>query len=226
MGYDIVRSERAWTTAAAIRRLAATHEIRSVIDVGASDGRWTRGVRQFFPNARFVLIEAQAGLHGPQLEAFARSTSKIDVVLAAAGSHRGTVHFEAHDPFGGAASETSDGEGDVIVPMTTIDDEVTRLAIPSPYFIKLDTHGFERQILEGAAATLRHANLLQIEAYNFELQPGALRHWELCLYLEQRGFRPVDVADLMRRPRDGVFWQCDLFFARSDRPEFVSNSYD
>jgi FkbM family methyltransferase len=226
LGYDVVRSERAWTASAAIRRLAAEHEVRSVIDVGASDGRWTVCARQSFPNARFLLIEAQGLVHGPQLEALARTSGNIEIVLAAAGAHRGTIHFQALDNFGGAASEQAFSDRDVIVQMTTIDDEVARRALPPPYFVKLDTHGFERQILEGASSTLPQTSLLQIEAYNFELQPGALRHWELCEFLDHRGFRPVDIADPMRRPRDGVFWQCDLFFARADRPEFASNTYD
>ena len=137
----------------------------------------------------------------------------------------GTVHFLAEDAFGGAASEQPFSGADAVIPMTTVDTEVARLGLPAPFFLKLDTHGFERQILDGAAATLPEAGLLQIEAYNFELQSGALRFHELCELLDRRGFRTVDVGDPMRRPGDGVFWQCDLFFARSDRPEFSKTSF-
>ena len=224
-GYEVIRADRTWTIDAALRRLVARHDVRSVLDVGASDGRWTLLARAHLPHATFVLIEAQAAVHGPALEALARATDGIEVVLAAAGDHSGTIHFAAADAFGGAASEQPYETADTVVPMTTIDAEVARLHLSPPYFLKLDTHGFERQILEGASAALAETTLLQIEVYNFELQPGAFRFHELCSYLDQRGFRPVDVADLMRRPGDGVFWQCDLFFARSDRPEFARTSY-
>ena len=34
-------------------------QVRTIIDVGASDGRWSLAARKFFPHARCLLIEAQ-----------------------------------------------------------------------------------------------------------------------------------------------------------------------
>ncbi len=109
--------------------------------------------------------------------------------------------------------------------MTTIDIEIARRDMAPPFLIKLDTHGFEVPILDGAAETLSKAELLVIEGYNFKLRPGCLRFHELCDYLEQRGFRCFDLVDVLRRPSDGALWQFDLFFVRANRPEFSSNSY-
>lgn len=109
--------------------------------------------------------------------------------------------------------------------MTTVDAEVARLSLAGPFLLKLDTHGFEIPIFEGAASTLDQTSLLIVEAYNFELRPGALRFHELCTYLGGRGFRPLDVVDVMRRPGDDVLWQFDLFFARNDSREFASSAF-
>ena len=89
----------------------------------------------------------------------------------------------------------------------------------------LDTHGFEVPIFEGAAETLARTGLIVVEVYNFKISPEALRFHELCAYLEGKGFRCVDILDVMHRPCDGALWQMDLIFARADRPEFANNEY-
>jgi hypothetical protein len=108
----------------------------------------------------------------------------------------------------------------------TIDDAIAARRWPGPYGIKLDTHGYELPVLEGASRTLAQVSFLIIEAYNFPLTPASLRFSELCAWLETRGFRCCDLADPMRRPTDGVLWQMDLAFARVDHPIFASNRYE
>lgn len=224
-GYDIVKAGGASTMEAALERVARSHRVQTVIDVGASDGRWSEMAIRHFPDAAFLLVEAQASPHELGLHKLPERYPKMQYVIAAAGDHVGTIHFDASDPFGGAAAETPFAEGDLVVAMTTIDAEVARLKLSPRFLLKLDTHGFERQILDGAADTLAQAEVLVIEAYNFTLQPGALRFHQLCNYLDERGFRTVDLVDTVRRPGDGVLWQFDLFFTRSDHVEFASNSY-
>jgi FkbM family methyltransferase len=213
-----------WTMERAMARIARGHRIATIVDVGASDGRWTLAARRLMTGTRALLIEAQADPHESALRSLQRRDPAIDYVIAAAGDRAGETHFDASDPFGGAVTHVA-SEHDVVVPMTTIDHELIQRSLPGPYLIKLDTHGFEREILAGAKRTLETTAVLVIEAYNFELQPGVLRFHELCGHLEGLGFRPIDIADPMRRPKDAVLWQMDLVFARSDRPEFADAVY-
>lgn len=224
-GYEITKSRDASTMDAALRRATSFESVKTVVDVGASDGRWSLMAYRHFPDAAFVLIEAQGAPHGAALKKLSQSRPRMHYVIAAAGDHEGTAHFDASDPLGGAASEQPTGTHDVMVPMTTVDTEVRRLGLRPPFLVKLDTHGFERQIFEGARTTLAGTTLLIVEAYNFQLQEGSFRFHELCTYLDGLGFRPVDLVDVLRRPSDGVLWQFDLVFARSGRPEFSVNSY-
>jgi FkbM family methyltransferase len=195
-----------------------------MIDVGASDGRWSEVARHFFPTAEILLIEANE-THRAGLESFRSRVPHSAFVLAAAGNKVGHLFFDGSDPFGGLAS-TEAMEQSSAVPATTIDHEVASRSLPGPYLIKLDTHGYELPILQGAENTLPRTELLIVEVYNFTLCQGALRFYEMCTHLAQLGFRPIDLCDPMYRPHDGVLWQCDMFFARSDRPEFLSNTYD
>jgi hypothetical protein len=68
--------------------------------------------------------------------------------------------------------------------------------------IKLDTHGVEIPILEGAKRTLENTNVLVIEAYNFTFGDVAVPFWELCRYLLRLGFRPLDMFDILYREVD------------------------
>ena len=44
----------------------------------------------------------------------------------------------------------------------------------------------------------------------------SLVFWELCSFMADHGFRPVDLVEVLHRPHDGTLWQMDLFFVGSD----------
>lgn len=190
--------------------------VRTVLDVGASDGRWSADCMRRFPNARFVLYEPNPVHHQP-LETFRRhGEAFITVETKAVGAQDGTTPFNAADAFGGAlvdAGQVTD-EGVIDVEVTTLDGSVARLGLDGPFLLKLDTHGFERGILAGAELTLAHASVLIIEAYAHRLTSEGLYFWELCELLHGHGFRPADLVDVMHRERDGSLWQMDLVFLR------------
>lgn len=198
--------------------------IRTVVDVGASNGNWTQLCRSFFPEAYYFLVEAQP-CHEADLRKLRSTVSNTDYVLAAAGNRKGSIYFDVSDPFGGVASDVPFEKDCMEVPVTRIDDEIAARALQPPYLLKLDTHGFEIPILEGAERTLSESNLVILEVYNFKIRPEALKFYEICGYLEQKGFRPVEIVDLMLRQYDDSFWQMDIFFLRSDRKEFLYNGY-
>src|SRR5258708_19676318 len=59
-------------------------KVETVIDVGASDGRWSRKIMQYYPNARYLLIEANQ-VHEAALDPFRHQANPLDYLLAAAG---------------------------------------------------------------------------------------------------------------------------------------------
>jgi FkbM family methyltransferase len=199
--------------------------IATVIDVGASNGCWSADCMEHYPEAYYYLIEAQEP-HKPDLEAFKQKHNNVNYVLAAAGNKVGEIYFDNGGLFGGLASDTPLAQSHIVVPVTTIDTEVKKHQLKAPYLVKLDTHGYEVPILEGAAETLKNANLVIIETYNFKLTKDSLRFWEMCNYMSDLGFQPIDMVDFMHRKKDGAFWQMDTFFIKKDSIEFSSNSYE
>jgi FkbM family methyltransferase len=226
-GYDIVRTEnrRRLDMEGAIQRLHdRKFDIKTVIDVGASNGSWSAMCMKYFKNASYLLIEAN-NVHKSQLDIFKQQHPNADYVLAAAGNQPGEIYFDDSDPFGGVASDKkADGKYKTVI-MTSIDDEVKKRGLKGPFMIKLDTHGFEIPIIEGSVNTIKEAEILAIETYNYELTDKSLKFYEMCIYLEKSGFRPMEIANPMLRKKDSTFWQMDIFFVRNSRPEFLYNSY-
>jgi FkbM family methyltransferase len=211
--------------AGAIERLTLREpSFQSVIDVGAAVGDWSSTLAIKFPGREYLLIEANA-VHASALESICQKNHRWTYVLKACGPECGSIYFDRRDPFGGQARRLPDSEANQDLPMTTIDYEIAAHNMRPPFLIKLDTHGFEIPILKGAANALQQTEVLVVEAYNFVIGTEAIRFWALCEWLEERGFLPIDMFDVMYRPYDRALWQMDIVFMRSSRPEFQIGRY-
>jgi FkbM family methyltransferase len=203
---------------------AKNHRIQTIIDIGASNGSWTELSMKYFPDAAYFLIEAQP-VHLPALKGFSSLHQNVDFILAAAGDEVGEIHFLADAPLSGQASHTAYSENDIVVPVTTVDHEISSRKLKGPFLLKLDTHGFEAPIFKGASQTLKETEVIIVECYNFKLGSDCLLFYEMCIFLGERGFRCIDITDPLWRPGDDAFWQIDMVFVRNDRPEFSHNNY-
>ena len=213
------------STARALEKIAARDlEISTVVDVGASNGMWSAVTRQSYPEAGYLLIEAQK-VHEPALINYCRANSNTTYVLAAAGDSVGQIYFDDNAPFGGVASHQPTEAARSVLPVTTIDHEVSVRGLNGPFLVKLDTHGFEVPIFEGASETLKQANLVVIEVYNFKITDHSLLFDEMCAYMRTLGFGVIDISEPLWRQRDNAFWQMDLFFIPLTRPEFAARTY-
>ncbi|MFY9984846.1 MAG: FkbM family methyltransferase [Chthoniobacterales bacterium] len=204
----------------ALRRLQGHQiEIASLIDVGASNGSWSKTFARYFPGRHHLLIEANE-LHLPLLTKVCQENPNWHYALAAVGGKNEELFFDASDPLGGHLSKHLHNENYRPYTSTTIDDLLAKQSLPGPYMIKLDTHGVEVPILTGSANALKQTNALVIEAYNFSFSEPAVPFWDLCRHLFELGYRPLDVFDLLHREVDNAFWQFDILFVRSDLPLF------
>lgn len=200
-------------------------EIDSVIDIGASDGRWTAELLPLYPKAKVLLIEANP-YHKASLNKFVANNKNTQYYLGAAGNKKDTVCFDAKDPFGGLAFNSEVFGDEIIkVPSNTVDNLVAEYNLPGKHLLKLDTHGFEVPIFEGAKESLKNTNLLIVETYGFRANENALKFYEICSYMENLGFSVVDFSEPLWRDKDGIFWQFDLFFIPSSHPNLKYLGY-
>jgi FkbM family methyltransferase len=227
LGYEKKFAFVAMSTTLAMKRIAARGiKIDTVIDVGASNGSWSLEARKCWPDAHYHLVEANVQ-HQAALQAVCSATPRFSYVLAAASDEPGTIYFDGSDSFGGLAMKDAspDRPGVKGVPAVTLDGEMNSRGLAGPYLVKLDTHGFEVPILNGARQVLAGANLVVIETYNFRLETDSLRFWEMCRFMDELGFGVIDISEPLWRLKDEAFWQIDLLFIPKSRPEFSYNHY-
>ena len=197
---------------AAFKRISTRGvEIGTFIDVGSSDGRWSELVMPYYPDADYILIEANPH-HADALKDFCEKHPNVSYKTAAASNAPGQVSFDVSNPFGGKAAPESSTNAITVdaIPLDTLTQHAD--IRKRPFAIKLDTHGHEVPILEGAQETLKESSLVVLETYNFRKGKNALIFDEMVAYMRELGFGVVDISDPMWRNDDRCLWQMDLYF--------------
>ena len=82
--------------------------------------------------------------------------------------------------------------------------------------MKLDTQGFERNVLVGAAQSLQKIQGIQIEMSLLELYKGQMLFVETIAYLEQLGFKLYSLENGFYDKNTGQLLCLDGIFFRED----------
>jgi FkbM family methyltransferase len=192
-----------------------------VLDIGAATGEWTRLALRYWPQASYFLMEPLEERRSRLVE-LSREHPNVRFILSAAGASSCEL------PIGIVPSDL-DGSSflyaDIsrLVPVKAIDDLLVSGEIEQPKFIKMDVQGYERNVLKGAEQTILNCPLILLESQFFPFEPSMWLVHDSIAWMRDRGFRPYEVVDVLRRPYDGAMGQCDLLFVR-DNHWLVSNN--
>jgi FkbM family methyltransferase len=197
----------------------------TVLDMGAAKGNWSKQALDLFPGAQVIGVDPLQEREPFLAKLKAAYPSRYDYVMAVAGpSDGGEAELAVTADLDGSTVDGSEGSKR-IVPVISVDGMVARMGLKGPFFLKFDTHGFERPILDGSEETLKQTKYIVMEAYNYRHTAQTMLFHEMIAHLETKGFRVFNLVDILQRPHDGALWQIDLFFARADDPVFASDSY-
>jgi FkbM family methyltransferase len=199
-------------------------QVNTIVDVGAAEGSWSRSAAEYWPDATYVLFEPLAE-RKQLLQELCSARKNFHFISAAAGKETGLVNFHVASDLDGSGVSSANDSSVRPVEVTSIDLEVKRLQLKGPYIVKLDTHGYELPIIEGCSEILPDVSLFIIECYGFQIANGSLLFWEMCRLLDEKGFRLIEIVDVINRPKDQAFWQCDAFFVPANLGLFKDNAY-
>ena len=105
-----------------------------ILDVGASNGRWTREILKIFPGATVFLFEPGTA-YTDEINATLDSHERLKLFPIAIGERDGPATFHVHpDPQGSTTVDWQEGNfaTPTTVPMRTIDSLIKEGTLPSP----------------------------------------------------------------------------------------------
>jgi FkbM family methyltransferase len=193
--------------------------VRSILDVGANQGEWSRVAAAVFPAADFILVEPQLEMR-EHLQRFCREFSKARLVEAGAGATEGELTLTIWEDFQGSSflpeenTAVTAGKQRRKVKIVTLDSLYA--GFEPPDLAKLDIQGFELEALKGAATLFGRTELFILEVSLFEFTPNWPLFSEVVGFMAQRGYEVYDLPGFARRPFDGALGQVDVAFARRD----------
>ncbi len=190
----------------------------TVYDIGAYRGGWTRLAADVFPDAAFVLFEANAD-NAAHLEA--AGLRQFTVALAAADGEKALFLPRQGDATGTSLYRENSAHydaGNLVVrnvATARLDSIVAAERLPPADLIKIDVQGAELDVIAGAKAALAHCRALIIELSLASYNKDAPLIGETLPAVTAQGFRCIDVCELHRSPAGGVL-QADFLFVKPE----------
>jgi FkbM family methyltransferase len=194
-------------------------DCRSILDVGAYLGDWSRLAKRVFPSARCFLIEPQVEMRR-SLEAFCAEYPDSRWFLAGAGPAAGELTLTHWGDVSGA-SFLPEASPEPLPPVqqrrvsvVTIDSLLEEGSIAMPELVKLDVQGFEIEALRGGQRLFGNVEAFILETSLFRFIPGMPIFHEVVAFMAERDYLAYDLGGLLRRPYDRALGQVDVCFAR------------
>lgn len=198
-----------------------------VLDVGANRGQFASEMRRSGYAGRIVSFEPLSSAHEELLLASAGDAMWDAFPRCALGAHDGEAEIniagnsesssilpmlESHR----SAAPESAYRGKETIRIRTLDE------VAAPYlknaraaFLKIDTQGFEWQVLDGARATLPHVRGILVELSLVPLYEGQYLWREVIARLEAEGFTLWAFKPVFSDPVSGRTLQMDGIFYRA-----------
>lgn len=207
-----------------LTRTLASHDIQTVLDIGANVGQYSALLRAAGYRGRIISLEPLADAY-ERLSRRASGDDRWTTVNSAVGAEPGELEInvsansfsssilpmsEAHlsaDPHSAYVSTQK-------VPVTTVKDLVREHDVdPARCLLKVDTQGYEGEVLAGAGDLLGQFGALQLELSFVELYDGQKLYEELTSHVQSLGFTLWSI-DPGISASDGRLLQCDGLFLR------------
>lgn len=228
LGMDLIQFKPGHSPLAQYLHLIRYHQIDWVLDVGANAGQFGEMLRRHRFAGHILSFEPQPDAY-QQLAAAAAADPRWEALPLALGRAAGeaTIHVAGNSQSSSllpmlAQHETSDPSSGYTHTETI---QVARLDalfdehVPpeARVLLKIDTQGFEQEVLAGAEGCLDRILGVELELSLVPLYEGAPLLPELVTYMQARGFTLMAVKSAFTDPNSGQMLQADgLFFRQPD----------
>ncbi len=230
IGFDISRYRPDAHHDARYAYLLRTQGIQQVLDVGANSGQYGSLLRSNHNyHGRILsfepLIEAHASLAARAAADPLQLWSVAPPTALGALNGTTTIHVAGNSvsssilrmqPAHEFAAPQSAGRGVEEITIRRLDDMMRELCVPLDrhVLLKIDTQGYELEVLKGAEETVASVGVIQAEMSFQPLYGGQPLFDEVYAYLAVRGFTVFDIVPGFSDPHSGRLLQADGIFVR------------
>jgi FkbM family methyltransferase len=174
-GYDLTRRRKAKVPQAQLVAVLERFAVSCVLDVGANVGQYAAGLREWGYRGRIVSFEPLAGAHAALVKRAAGDAAWQVAPRMALGASEGDIEIELsaegdmssilpQNALLRQVSPSSRVLGRERVPIRRLDAVAgDHLRSSDVLFLKIDTQGYEPEVLEGAKALLPRLTGVQLE---------------------------------------------------------------
>jgi FkbM family methyltransferase len=187
-----------------------------VFDVGAFNGDFAKLGISIWPGAQVVCFEAL-----PQkikaLEVMG-NTSNILVVNGLIGERNDDyVKFHQAESASSVLEESSPNDFQTnYYKMRTLDACIEEFNLPKPQLLKIDTQGYEYNVLSGFQKNISSCEVILAELNFIDIHKNVKLAHDVIEFLKKHGFVIFDICQLHRKPSDKVLWQADFIFVKEN----------
>jgi len=191
-----------------------------VIDIGAYEGKWTEEVSLIFPEATFLMIEAQSQKELAIKEIVANDPKRRDYRIALLSSEDDKeLLFNQYETASSVLVEHHDtGAEQKTITSKSLDSILSDSKFKEPDFIKLDTQGYELEILKSGSKALICAKVVLLEVSFIDIYKNGPLVLDVFNFMDKHNFQAYDICSIMRRPLDKALFQSDVLFVKKDSP--------
>lgn len=227
LGYDLRQYKPVSSESAQIMTILKHHGVNLVFDVGANTGGFGRYLRNIGYVGNIVSFEPMKAAYdtlvlSTKSDRFWRTATRSaigevdgEIEMHIAANSESSSILDMLDTHSAAAPE-SIYIGMEKVPLRKLDTLAPEfLKDESVLFVKIDTQGYEEQVLLGAKDTIARANVLQLELSLIPLYAGQKLMPEMVANLKSMGFDLWGMAPVFADPHNGRMLQMDGIFCKT-----------
>jgi len=197
-----------------------------IIDVGANIGQSIYEFKKIWPNSKIHSFEPQDDCLD-QLESIALKYDDVFVNNYALGSEKKDQIFYSHDIHSGLSgfnkvnfsskdsidlSKVSSKDRDCfeskynhesVVKVDRLDNYLSNNSIDSVDLLKIDTQGYEPEVIEGLGDSINNIKVIVTELMFYDYYDRSLSFYDIEKILLPKGFKLFDISHISKNPMNG-----------------------
>ena len=222
-GYDLTRYQPNRHPFARLMQLMKTYETGLVLDVGANEGQYAQELRANGYRGRIVSFEPLEAAFGVLARAAANDPLwEVQRLALGAAPGKSVIHVAGNStsssllgmlPTHEAAAPQSKYIATQEIEVATLDEVLPRLgAWQGAIWLKIDTQGYEAEVLKGAPESIGRIGCVQLEMSLVPLYDGSQTFEDLLRWMLERKFRLIGLQPGFTNNQTGELLQVDGVF--------------